>query len=203
MRTVLLLRDRLCIVILSIAAASGAVQPLLGMGQPPTQGDNPQATADTPATETTEGAALAKDVIARMDQAYYRLWQDRVTGFDAVYDVNEDGLKLGTLQVLFTVDANGGHFKSKLQEDSPTAQTLRAMLENAWLESLFKTFSTGKASASRTGDSFRIYYREPQEDIRLRTLTISNDYRLEHEYEAGKDLSSDKLEFTVQTIDGK
>ncbi|MEN6427622.1 MAG: hypothetical protein ABFE13_19890 [Phycisphaerales bacterium] len=185
------------------ATAIGGAQPQFVTDQPAAQGDDPQTTAGAPTAGAADEASLAKEVIARMDEAYYQLWDDGVTGFDAIYDVNENAVSLGTLQVKFSLDADGGHFASKLQEESPSAATLYAMLESGWLESLFKTFSAEKARATRIEDSFNLFYQEPEEDVRLRTLTISNGYRLEHEYEAGKDLSSDKLEFTVQTIDGK
>lgn len=180
------------------AATTGGAQ-----GQPVAQGEVPQATGDTGAAGAPDEATLGADVIARLDEAYYQLWDDRVIGFDAVYDVDEDGQQISPVRVVFTVDANGPRFNAKLQEDSPASETLYAMVENAWLQSLFKTFQADKARASRTNGSFHVFYSKPQEGVRLRTLTVSSDYCLENEYEAEEDLSSNKLAFTVQTIDGR
>jgi len=76
----------LCSVVLLMVAANGGIQPLLGMGQFPVQENIPQA---APGAAATEGERLAKEVVAKLDQTYYRLWQDQVSGFDAIYDVNE------------------------------------------------------------------------------------------------------------------
>lgn len=189
-----------CAAIAVAVAAVVGVQPVFGIGQPRVQGDNPQAPAGG---QAPEGETLAKDVIARMDEAYYQLWDDQVIGFDAVYDVNEDGQKLGSLQVVFRVDANGGHFTSKLQEETATSETMYRYFENAWLESLFKSFPTEKGSAFQNQDAFTVLYKDPQGSIRSRTLSIAGDYHLGHIYEAGTDLSQNNLSYTVQTIDGK
>jgi len=185
--------------VVALAVSAGiAAQPSLGMGQP-----RAQAAPGVAAAQAVDGEALARNVIAKVDEAYYQLWDDRVIGFDAVYDVNEDGQKLGPLQVHFSLDADGGHFTSKLQEETDSSQTMYSYFENAWLESLFKSFPTEKGSAFQNQDAFTVFYKDPQESIRSRTLSIAGDYHLGHIYEAGTDLSQNKISYTVQTIDGK
>ncbi|HSV99362.1 MAG TPA: hypothetical protein VLI39_04265 [Sedimentisphaerales bacterium] len=152
----------------------------------------------------SEGARLAKDVVARMDQAYYRLWHDRVSGFEATYHLAEDGENLGTIQVIFNATPqDGAHFEIKLEQDNPHAQMLEAVLGQAWLHSLLKEFSDAETVASRVDDSFTLYAKDPREGVSSLTSTVSADYCLLHEYEILKDLSSNKLRFKVLTLDGK
>ncbi|MBP7051783.1 MAG: hypothetical protein KBE65_12280 [Phycisphaerae bacterium] len=203
MSTVASSRRWLCSVVLLASVANGSLQSSPGKGWPDERPANPPAAVGAPATRTTDPEALAKDVIARMDKAYYQLWDDPVIGFDAVYDVNEDGRKLGPLQVAFSIDANGGHFASKLPEETASSPTMYGYFENAWLESLFKSFPAEKGSATRNGDAFNLFYKDPSQDIRSRTLSVSGDYQLGYVYEAGTDLSQNKLTYKVQTLDGR
>jgi hypothetical protein len=183
--------------------ANGNLQSSPGKGWPDERPANPPAAVGAPAAQTADPEALAKDVIARLDEAYYQLWDDRVTGFDAVYDVNEDDRTVGTLRVLFSMDANGGHFQPKLQKETPSSQIMCGFFEDAWLESLFKSFPAEKGIATRNGDTFNLFCKDPSQDIRSRTLSVSADYRLTYVYEAGTDLSQNKLTYKVQTVDGR
>lgn len=194
-------RTQLYGVILSVALAGGADLSALANDQTPAQRASPQMGSTAGASD---GARLAKDVVARMDQAYYRLWHDRVNGFDATYNLAQDGANSGTLQVIFNaMPQDGVHFKIKLEQDNPSAEMLEAALGQAWLHSLLKEFSDAKTVANRVDDSFTLYAKDPREDVSSLTSTVSADYCLLYEYEVLKDLSSNKLQFKVLTLDGK
>jgi len=162
--------------------------------EPATQG---QAGVATP---TAEGKALATQIVQKLNESYYKMFQV-VGGFEATYTVQKDNEEVGkaTISANLPAGAPGWTMKFEGELSDEEKKKIENLLEAAWTP-LLTDCTRMVISANESDEGFALSLSYPDGEWEM---LVSKDYRLLSEEAGPKDGAKTVWTYQDQDVGGK
>ncbi len=156
-----------------------------------------QAAAAAP---TAEGKKLAKQVIQKVNESYYKMFQV-VKGFDATYTVQKDGEEIGKATISANLPTGSPNWSVKLVGEVTDEEkgTLENLVSMAW-NPLLSDWTRQVAAARQSDEGFVVSSSYPGGESERR---VSKDYRLLRDYSGPRGGTKTEWTYQDQEVGGK
>lgn len=152
------------------------------------------------ATPTAEGKALAKQIIQKVNESYYKMFQV-VGGFDATYTVQKDDEEVGKATISANLPSGSPRWTVKFEGNVGDSE--KALIENhvnvAWTPMLLD-LSRRVITAEASDEGFRVWYSSRAKET---YMVVSKEYRVLKDVMKGEDGSETEWLYHDQEVGGK
>jgi hypothetical protein len=150
------------------------------------------------ATPTAEGKALATQIIQKLNESYYKMYQV-VGGLDATYTVKKWDRDVGKATVSANLPSGSPRWSVKFEGNVSDGAVIENRLDAAWTP-LLSDLSRRVITAEKCEEGFRVPYSSSAKEA---YLIVSKDYRLLKEVIKSEDGSETEWLYHDQEVGGK
>ena len=162
--------------------------------------ESPAQAAPAVASPTAEGKVLATEIIRKVNESYYKMFQV-VGGFEATYTVQRGEEVVGKATV--SADLPAGSPRWSVTFEGKVSDGEKALIENrlcvAWTPMLLDP-SGQVITAQVSAEGFRLPYSS---SFKESYLVVSKDYRVLKDFTKGEDGSETEWLYQDQEVGGK